>query len=75
MFEGVKKPPEEDDTLLEFRRTLRFLTGAGVHYHVFLFVNLMIINLSFKFHKNLSCLKLSRTLLKNDDTLLEFRRT
>ena len=28
-----------------------------------------------KFHKNLSCLKPSRTLLKNDDTLLEFRRT
>ena len=32
-------------------------------------------SLSFKFHKNPSCLKLSRTLLKNDDTLLEFRRT
>ena len=31
--------------------------------------------LSFKFHKNPSCLKLSRTLLKNNDTLLEFRRT
>ena len=26
------------------------------------------------FHKNPSCLKLSRALLKNDDTLLEFRR-
>ena len=25
--------------------------------------------------KNLSCLKVSRTLLKNDDILLEFRRT
>ena len=31
MFEGVKRPPEEDDTLQEFRRTWRFLTGAGVH--------------------------------------------
>ena len=30
--------------------------------------------LSFKFHKNLSCLKVSRTLLKNDDALLEFGR-
>ena len=38
-------------------------------------VSLMIISLSFKFHKNMSSLKLSRTLLKNDDTLLEFRRT
>ena len=35
----------------------------------------MIISLSFKFDKNPSCLKVSRTLLKNDDTLLEFRRT
>ena len=33
----------------------------------------MTISLSFKFNKNLSCLKPSRTLLKNDDTLLEFR--
>merc|ERR1711867_254292 len=32
-------------------------------------------SLSFKFHKNPSCLKPSRTLLKNDDTLLEFRRS
>ena len=30
--------------------------------------------LMFK-HENPSCLKASRTLLKNDDTLLEFRRT
>ena len=36
--------------------------------------HLMIIMLSFKFEKILSCLKVSRTLLKNDDTLLEFRR-
>ena len=35
----------------------------------------MTISLSSKFHKNPSCLKGSRTLLKNDDTLLEFRRT
>ena len=35
----------------------------------------MIIRLSLKFEKNPSCLKVSRTLLKNDDTLLEFRRT
>ena len=35
----------------------------------------MTISLSFKVHKNPSCLKLSRTLQKNDDTLLEFRRT
>ena len=34
----------------------------------------MIIRLSFKFEKNPSCLKVSRTLLKNDDILLEFRR-
>ena len=32
------------------------------------------VSLSFKFEKNLSCLKVSGTLLKNDDTLLEFRR-
>ena len=35
----------------------------------------MIINLSFNFQKNPSCLKVSRILLKNDDTMLEFRRT
>ena len=35
---------------------------------------LMTISLSFKFHKNPSCLKVSRSLLKNDDTLLELRR-
>ena len=35
----------------------------------------MSISLCFKFEKNQSCLKVSRTLLKNDDTLLEFRRT
>ena len=35
-----------DDTLLEFRRTCRFLTGAGVHDP---FVT---ISLSFKFHKD-----------------------
>ena len=35
---------------------------------------LVIISLSFKFDKNPSCLKVSRSLLKNDDTLLEFRR-
>ena len=34
----------------------------------------MTIKLSFNFHKNLSYLKVSRTLLKKDDTLLEFRR-
>ena len=37
-------------------------------------VTLMTISLCFNFHKNPSCLKVSRTLLKNDDTLLEFRR-
>ena len=36
---------------------------------------LMIKGSSLKFEKNLSCLKMSRTLLKIDDTLLEFRRT
>ena len=39
MFEGVKNPP---DTLLEFRRTWRFLTGAGILDHildVFIFDN------------------------------------
>ena len=35
---------------------------------------MMTISLSLKFEKNLSCLKVSGTLLKNDDTLLEFRR-
>ena len=35
----------------------------------------MKISLSFEFEKNPSYLKVSRTLLKNDDTLLEFRRT
>ena len=34
----------------------------------------MTIRLSFKNHKNPSCLKVSRTLLKNDDDLLEFGR-
>ena len=34
MFEGVKNPLKNDDTLLEFWRTWRFLTGAGVHDHV-----------------------------------------
>ena len=34
----------------------------------------MIIRLSLKFEKNPSFLKVSRTLLKNDVTLLEFRR-
>ena len=38
-------------------------------------VHLMTISLSLQFHKNSSCLKLSRTLLKNDDMLLEFRGT
>ena len=38
-------------------------------------VPLMIKSLSFKLHKNLPCLTLSRTLLKNYDTLLEFMRT
>ena len=65
---------KNDDTLLEFRRLWRFLTEVGVLDHVFSCVPLMTINLSFKFHENPSCLKLSRTLLKNDDTLLEFRR-
>ena len=37
-------------------------------------ITFLICSLSFKFHKNLSCLKLSRTLLMNDETLLEFRR-
>ena len=37
--------------------------------------SVMTISLSFKFHKNPSCLKPPRTLLKNDDALLEFRRT
>ena len=35
----------------------------------------MTISLSFKFEINPSCLNVSRTLLKTDDTLLEFRRT
>ena len=34
----------------------------------------MTISLSVKFHKNLTFLKLSRTILKNDDRLLEFKR-
>ena len=38
-------------------------------------VTLITISLSFNFHDNPSCLKVSRTLLKNDDTQLEFRRT
>ena len=33
MFEGVKKLLKNDDTLLEFRRMWRFLTGAGVLDH------------------------------------------
>ena len=65
---------KNDDTLLEFKRTWRFLTGAGVLNHVLYGFFLMTISLSFKFHKNPSCLKVSRTLLKNDDTLMEFKR-
>ena len=65
---------KNNDTLLEFRRKWRFLTGAGVLDHV-LDVFFMTISLSSKFHKNMLCLKVSRTLRKNDDTLLEFRRT
>ena len=43
-FKVVKKMPcfmvsrslmKNDDTLLEFRRTWWFLTGAGVHDHIF----------------------------------------
>ena len=35
----------------------------------------MTISLISKFHENPSCLNVSRTLLKNDGTLLDFRRT
>ena len=42
---------------------------------LFWMISLMTISLSFKFHKNPSCLKVSRSLLKNDDAQLEFRRT
>ena len=35
MFEAIKNPLINDATLLEFRRTWRFLTGAGVLDHVF----------------------------------------
>ena len=34
MFEGVKNSLKNDDTLLEFRRMLRFLTMAGVLDHI-----------------------------------------
>ena len=54
---------KNDDTLLEFRRTWRFLTGAG-----FGCVLLMTISLSFKCEKKSVILKVSGTLLKNDDT-------
>ena len=64
----------KDDTLLEFMRTWWFFTGAGVRIKFFC-VPLMIISLSFIFNENPFCLKVSRSLLKNDDTLLEFRRT
>ena len=55
---------KNDDTLLEFRTTGRFLTGAGDHDQAQV----------SSFITNPSCLKVSRTLLKNYDTLLEFRR-
>ena len=42
---------------------------------LFWMFSLMTISLIFKFHKNPTFLKLSRTTLKNDDTMLEFRRT
>ena len=35
MFEAIKNPHENDDTLLEFRRLWRVLTGALVLDHVF----------------------------------------
>ena len=41
---------------------------------LFWMFSLMTISLNFKFHKNPSCLKVSRSLLKNYDTLLGFRR-
>ena len=34
MFEGVRTLLKNDDSLLEFRRTWRFLTGAGVLDHI-----------------------------------------
>ena len=40
---------------------------------LFWMISLMTISLSFMFHKNQSCLKESRSLLKNDDTLFEFK--
>ena len=65
---------KNEDTLLELRRMWMFLTWTG-SFAMFLCVLLMRIKLSFKFHKNLSCFEVSRTLLNNDDTLLEFKRT
>ena len=41
---------KNDDNILDFMRTLRFLTGAGVHDHV-LCVHLMTISFNFKFNK------------------------
>ena len=34
MLKTIKNPHKDDDTLLEFRRTWRFLTEAGVLDHV-----------------------------------------
>ena len=57
--------------LLEFKRTWRFLTGAGLLDYVL--DPLMTISFSLKFHKNPSCLEVSRNLLKNDGTVLIIR--
>ena len=61
------------DILPKFKRMWRFLTGMGLLI-AFLCVSIMTVSLSFKFHKNLTGLKIPRPLLKNDDTVLEFRR-
>ena len=58
---------KNDVTLLEFIRMRKYL-GSLITYLVCSFDDK---SLCFKFHKNLSCVKMSRILLKNDDTLLE----
>ena len=57
---------DDNKLKLEFRRKWRFLTGTGVMIMFLMF---------FKSLTNLSCLKLSRILLKIDDTLREFGTT
>ena len=70
MFEGVKKPPEEWWHSSGVEEDIEVPDRGWGPWSCFLCVPLMTISLSFKFHKYKSCLKLSRTLLKRQFSLM-----